>query len=219
MTGQDERALPSVYRRAIARWGQPLGIQQARGRWAELVVAAEAGTITLIAREDERSNQEPGDWVALVPTRELTVPLEEFPLWSLREARPKLGELISAAGSWLRGPVPQVLTRHRRPVAALVAAIDLSFRADHGTRLDLDTTLRQGATVTVRYDPGTPGWVSEDGDGDPPEPGAFLAIAHDTDGAQVGRGVGDTAIEALLGLYQPRVSTELPADLYDEPPF
>jgi hypothetical protein len=88
-----------------------------RQQWAELVAAADAGTITLIPHGDR------GVWAALVPVRDLTEPVDRLPVWSLRDARPKLGDLVAAAhGQWQASspPTPQVLTRHRRPVAALV---------------------------------------------------------------------------------------------------
>lgn len=210
--------LPLRYRRAAARWGEPVGIEEARLRWAQLVAAAEAGTVTLIQHSDR------GNWVVLIPLDHLATPVEALPVWSLREARPKLGELVAAAhGNWKLGerPAPQVLTRHRRPVAALMHAMDLEARTDRGDRLDVDAVLRNGATITLTYHPDQPGRVGEHGTVVvEPEPGGFMAVVRDERDADAGFGYGTTAIEALLGLYQPRGASTLPAELYDsEAPF
>ncbi|HEY6793463.1 MAG TPA: type II toxin-antitoxin system Phd/YefM family antitoxin [Kineosporiaceae bacterium] len=210
--------LPTVYRRAVARWGEPLGIEDARQRWADLVTAAEAGTITLIRRGDR------DDWVALVPIQDLTEPVDQLPVWSLRDARPKLGHLVVAAtGQWQTSspPTPQVLTRRGRPVAALVAAMHLARQVDLGERLAADAVLMDGATITLTYHPDQPGSINEDDDVvNEPEPGGFMALATDDAGNNIGVGYGATAVEALLGLYQPRQHGDLPAELYDaEPPF
>jgi hypothetical protein len=216
-TSGAESGLPLAYRRAVARWGEPVGIEQARRRWADLVASAEQGRVTLIRHEDRDV------WAALIPVRDLTEAVDRLPVWSLRDARPKLGELVDAAqGSWRTGSpaTAQVLARHRRPVAALVAALDLEMRADLGQRLDVDTALRDGATITLTYHPDQPGRVGEHGDLiSEPEPGGFMAIANDDDGAQLGCGFGTTAIAALLSLYRPGQSSDLPAELYDEAPF
>lgn len=232
MTDTDQIAamlerLPMAYRRAVACWGQPVGIEAARRQWAKLVTLAEEGTITLIGR-DERGTE--GEWAALVPVRELTQPLDGLPMWTAREARAKLGALVSAAiGSWLTGrePVVQVLTRRRVPVAALVAVSHIGWQADVlGERLDPDTILHNGGTITIAYHAGEPGTINEDGDVvDPPEPDAVVATAVDPSGDHLGTGSGTTATAALLALHNPRAETSLPAELhgvplYDQkPPF
>src|SRR5207247_10183562 len=120
------------------------------------------------------------------------------PVWALSAARPKLGDLVSAAADFLH-PVTQVLARHRRPVAALIAAVVLDGRPDAAERLDTEDLLTAGGTVTLAYDPGISGEVSEDGDvTQEPWPALFTATARDHAGAEIGGGAGDSIAEALL---------------------
>jgi hypothetical protein len=65
-----------------------------------------------------------------------------------------------------------------------------------GDRLDVDELLRNGATITVTYDPGTPHDNNPDAP-DPGEPDFVLATAIDPSGAEIGTGTGGTAAEAL----------------------
>ncbi len=205
-------SVPPVYQDLVVRWGGPVGVEEARNRWAELVGAAEAGTVTLVARE--RSG--PG-WAALVPLSEVIEPRGRCPVWPLSEARPKLGDLVSAAADFLR-PVPQLLARHRRPVAALIAAALLDGRPDAGERLDVETLLTGGGTVTLAYDPGISGATNEDGDvTQEPWPELFTATARDHTDTQIGSGSGDSVAEALLRLQ--RTPAPDPADYASEPPF
>ncbi len=130
--------VPPVYQEMVEHWGDPVGVEEARNRWGELVAVAEAGTVTLIARD--RSG--PG-WVALVPLSEVIEPLDRCPVWALSAARPKLGDLVDGAADFLH-PITHVLARHRRPVAALVAAVVLDGRPDSGERLDIEDLLADG---------------------------------------------------------------------------
>src|SRR5437868_1191702 len=99
-------SMPPVYQDLVMRWGGPVGVEEARNRW---------------------------------------------------------GELVSAAADFLH-PVPQVLARYRRPVAALIAAVVLDGRPDAGERLNVETLLTGGGTVTLAYEPGISGATNEAGD-------------------------------------------------------
>src|SRR5206468_7746808 len=95
------------------------------------------------------------------------------------------------------------LARHRRPVAALIAAVVLDGRPDAAERLDTEDLLTAGGTVTLAYDPGISGEVSEDGDvTQEPWPALFTATARDHAGAEIGGGAGDSIAEALLRLQR-----------------
>jgi len=205
-------SMPPVYQDLVMRWGTPVGVEEARNRWGELVAAAEAGTVTLIARE--RSG--PG-WAALVPLSEVAGSLDRCPVWPLSAARPKLGDLVSAAADFLR-PVPQVLARHRHPAAALIAAVVLDGRPDAGERLDVETLLTGGGTVILAYEPGISGATNQAGDvTQEPWPALFTATACDHTDTQIGSGSGDSIAEALLRLH--RTPAADPATYPSEPPF
>ena len=111
--------------------------------------------------------------------------------------------------------VPQILPRHRRPVVALVAALTLVDLPPDGERIDIDTHLRAGGTITLEFDPGQDGATDEEGDlFHEPIPQGYIARAKEADGTEIGQGEGDSVAEALLRLWRP------PAHAYsDEPPF
>ncbi|MEK8175033.1 hypothetical protein NKH77_56020 [Streptomyces sp. M19] len=113
------------------------------------------------------------------------------------------------------GGQPQVLTRHRRPVVAVVAALTLVDLPPDGERIDTDAFLREGGTITLEYDHGQDGATDEEGGLlQEPIPARYLAHAREPDGREVGQGDGDSVAEALLRLWRP------PAHLYStEPPF
>jgi prevent-host-death family protein len=209
--GTLDPSIPQIYQAALARWGEPLGIEEARTRLGELVTAAEKGTITLIAPDRSRFG-----WAAIAPLQEVIEPLAELTEWPLTDARAKLGDLVAAAANGLES-APQILTRHRRPVAAVVSAVVVDGRQPFGERLDVEKVLRDGATVTLEFDPGVEGWADKDGEVvEVPEPPFYSAVARDHTGAEIGRGAGDTVAEALLRLARPRpidpslYSTETP---------
>lgn len=219
----DAQSVPPAYQALVEVWGPAIGVEEARTRWSELVALAEAGTVTLIARDPAGSF----DWTALVPLTEVAEPPEQCPVWALSEARPKLGEVVAGAapfGARVSGS-PQILSRHRRPVAAVIAAIVLANRpnaVDRITRLTIEELLEEGGTVELSHYPGFGGSMDEHGDvvQEPEEP-VFVATAKDHAGTVIGEGSGDTIAEALLRLH--RTGTPdfaVPASWYSaEPPL
>ncbi|WP_165953874.1 type II toxin-antitoxin system prevent-host-death family antitoxin [Streptomyces sp. 8K308] len=86
-------------------------IEAARGRWAELVRAAEDGQVTRLRDRDS------GAEASLVPLSRAGEPTAVgWPVWSVTDARPKLGDLVRGAADGQ----PVVLARRGRPVAELV---------------------------------------------------------------------------------------------------
>ncbi|PZG07345.1 hypothetical protein C1J01_40875 [Nonomuraea aridisoli] len=159
-----------------ARYGPPVGVEDARARWGSLVRAARDGTTTLITRER-------WEWAALVPLSQVSGVLSGLPVLSLSTARAKLGDLVrQAAQPYDEGPV--LLTRHRSPVAALISARRLLGRPATRRRPAAEELLAEGRTITLAGGP----------------LGGITAIARDRDGEVVATGSGDTAAEALRSL-------------------
>ncbi|MFI8201134.1 hypothetical protein ACIF6K_32200 [Streptomyces sp. NPDC085942] len=203
---------PPRYRELVEQWGAAVGVEEARIRWGRLVGAAESGTVTLIAMDTTASLGYP-TWAALAPLDTVADPAR-CPAWPLTSARPKLADVVLAATRFPDG-APQILTRHRRPVAALVAALTLVDLPPDGERIDVDAHLQSGGTITLEYDHGRPGSTTEDGEVDQePTPERYIARAQEAGGGEIGQGEGDSVAEALLRLWRP------PAYLYsDEPPL
>ncbi|MDT7784527.1 MAG: hypothetical protein QOF58_2946 [Pseudonocardiales bacterium] len=221
---EDNAPVPQAYQWVLSRFGEPLGIEEGRKRLPSLVTAAQEGTITLIAPDRRR-----GGWAALVPLSEVSDPLERMPVWPMKAARPKLGDLVAAASDW-PAPVAQVLARYNKPAAALISAILLDERPDAAERRDAVELLRSGATITLGYDPGESGSINEHGEVyHEPRDASFDAVARDHKGTQIAFGTGDSIAEALLRLhrYKPTTAddpwdTTSPggsAGFADEPPF
>jgi hypothetical protein len=218
---------PIAYRDLAERFGAPASIEDARHTWSYVVKGAERGTvITLIAP----GGPSRGDWAAVVPVSEVP-DLRRCPVWPVSEARPRLGDVVQAATDY-RDPVPQILARHRQPVAAVIAASILEDMPADGERIDPQTLLEEGGKVTLEYDPGESGTMDSRGDVlDPPIPGGFAAIAVDWQGTEIGYGGGDSLAEALLHLRRSPARAghagHGPADPWaetsgpysDEPPF
>jgi hypothetical protein len=217
---------PIAYRDLAERFGAPASIEDARTTWSYVVKGAEKGTvITLIAPGGPGR----GDWAAVVPVSEVPDP-RRCPVWPVSEARPRLGDVVQAATDY-RDPVPQILARHRQPVAAVIAASILEDVPADGERIDVQTLLEEGGKVTLEYDPGESGTMDAHGDVlDPPIPGGFTAIAVDWQGAEIGYGGGDTLAEALLHIHRKQADGRVVADTgdpwaagsganSDEPPF
>ncbi|MFD8335614.1 hypothetical protein ACFV42_23585 [Streptomyces solisilvae] len=205
--------VPPRYKELVEQWGPPVGVEEARTRrWGQLVAAAEDGTVTLIAMDTTASLGYP-TWAALAPLDKVADP-GRCPVWPLSSAKPKLADVVLAATHFPDG-APQILTRHRRPVVALVAALTLVDLPPDGERIDVDAFLREGGTITLEYDYGHPGSTTPDGDLDQePIPERYIAFAKEADGSEIGEGEGDSVAEALLRLWRP------PAQLYsNEPPF
>jgi antitoxin (DNA-binding transcriptional repressor) of toxin-antitoxin stability system len=204
-------AWPPALMDAVRQWGEPIGVEGARKRWADLVRLAESGTSTLIALE--RSWQA---WAVLVPLAKLYEPQWQLPAHPVSEVRPKLSELVRIA----QAGTPQLLYRLNTAVAALMGA-DRVISVPPGERLDVDELLHRGATVTLTYDPGVPGRCGPDGSVvQEPEPDYVLATAADPSGGEIGTGTGATAAAALASLH--RRATEPPivyAPASDSPPF
>lgn len=202
--------VPPRYRALVARLGRAVPVEEARSqRWADLVRAAEAGVVTLITRER-------WEWAALVPLAEVAEPVAGLPMWSLSQARTKLGHLVRAATAG--DGTAQVLIRgHRRlPVAALISAEVLADRPAPADRLDAERLLRDGARLEIAYRPGRDGTMSEAGGVlDEPIPALFTVIAYGPDGAELATGQAEKSYgEALLRLWAPT-----PAEVVDDPPF
>lgn len=204
--------VPPQYRELVEQWGMPVGVEDARTRWGKLVAAAEDGTVTLIAMDTTASLGYP-TWAALAPLNKVADP-GRCPVWPLSSARSKLADVVLAATHFPDG-APQVLTRHRRPVVALVAALTLVDLPPDGERIEIDAFLREGGTITLEFDPGQDGATDEEGDVlQEPIPERYVARAKEADGGEIGQGEGDSVAEALLRLWRP------PAHVYsDEPPF
>jgi hypothetical protein len=207
---------PIGYRDLAERLGAPASIEDARLTWSYVVKGAERGTvITLIAPGGPGR----GGWAAVVPLSEVPDP-GRCPVWPVSEARPRLGDVVKAATDYL-GPVPQILARHRQPVAAVVAARVLEGMPADGERIDVQSLLEEGGKVTLEYDPGESGSVDEHGDVIyPPVQGGFVATATDWQDAVIGYGGGGTIAEALLHVHRKSPdpwSTD--SDTYSEPPF
>jgi prevent-host-death family protein len=159
-----------------ARYGPPVGVEDARAQWGTLVRAAKDGTTTLITRER-------WEWAALVPLSQVSGVLSGLPVLSLSTARAKLGDLVrQAAQPYDEGPV--LLTRHRSPVAALISARRLLGRQAARRRPAAEELLAEGRTITLAGGP----------------LGGITAIARDRDGEVVATGSGDTVAEALRSL-------------------
>ncbi|UQI49844.1 hypothetical protein M1P56_35740 (plasmid) [Streptomyces sp. HU2014] len=204
--------VPPRYKELVERWGPAIGVEEARTRWGQLVAAAEGGTVTLVAMDTTQSLGYP-TWAAIAPLDKVADP-GRCPVWALTSARPKLALVIADATRFPDGQ-PQILTRHRRPAAAVVAALTLVDLPPDGERIEVDAFLRQGGTITLHFDAGQDGATDEDGDViQEPIPAGYVAIAKEPDGHEVGRGGGDSVAEALLRLWRP------PAHLYStEPPL
>ncbi|MEU4165089.1 MULTISPECIES: type II toxin-antitoxin system Phd/YefM family antitoxin [Micromonosporaceae] len=197
---------PFGLRPLVERHGDPVDVEDARARWSELVTAAEAGTITLITRDRYQ-------WAALVPMSEVAEISPNLPTWPVSDARAKLGHLVGEVHSL--GTRVQVLTRHRRPVAALIHPSALVDRPEPADRLPAETLLRDGHRIELIFDPGQPGRLDPDGNVlEEPEDWFYAANAYDNRDTVVAVGVGDTLGEALLRLAPPPA-----VELADSPPF
>jgi antitoxin (DNA-binding transcriptional repressor) of toxin-antitoxin stability system len=169
MINTDRRA----YDELEARFGPPIGVEDARARWGSLVRAATDGTTTLITRER-------WEWAALVPLSEVSGVLSGLPVASLSTARSKLGDLPYE-------DTPVLLTRHRTPVVALVAARRLMARPAPRRRPSAEALLSGGHSITLALA----------GDG------VITAIARDREGNEVAAGSGGDIGEALYTLAAP----------------
>jgi hypothetical protein len=217
---------PIAYRDLAEKFGAPASIEDARLTWSHVVRDAESGTvITLIAPGGPGR----GDWAAVVPLSQVPDP-RRCPVWPVSEARPHLGDVVQAATDY-RDPVPQILARHRQPVAAVIAASILEDMPADVERIDVQTFLEEGGKVTLEYHPGESGTMDAQGDVlDPPEPGGFVVTAVNWQGAEVGYGGGGTLAEALLHVHRTQARNPSAADTgdpwaassgayTDEPPF
>ncbi|MEV0612441.1 type II toxin-antitoxin system prevent-host-death family antitoxin [Nonomuraea sp. NPDC050404] len=169
---------PSVFEGLRDRFGAPLGVEEARAQWGSLVRAARNGTTTLITRER-------WEWAALIPRSEVPGLLSGLPVVSLSTARAKLGDLVrQTAGPYDEGPV--LLTRHRTPVAALIAAGRLLERPAPRRRPSAEDLLSRGHTITLVRGP-----VDR-----------ITAIARDRDGNEIAAGSGGSLEAALRSLSE-----------------
>ena len=119
-------------------------------------------------------------------------------------------------------PVPQILTRHRQPVAAIIDARTLSDLPGDVDRVDLQAVLEEGGSVTLTFDPGQSGARDDNGDvTDEPTDPAFVASARSRDGTEIGSGAGSTLAEAMIRVYRrpPPPGPGGSGTHSDEPPF
>ena len=116
--------IPPLYQDLARQWGPPIGIEETRKRWSEVVTAAGNGTITLIACDAPGRGPR---WAALVPLAEVAAPAADCPVWPLRAARKDIGQLVDDAVRWPGGRT-QLLSNRRTLVAALVPAAALADR-------------------------------------------------------------------------------------------
>ncbi|MGW2871640.1 DnaB-like helicase C-terminal domain-containing protein [Kitasatospora sp. NPDC001225] len=94
-----------------------LGVHKARQLLTQLIRDAEQGTITELTRGE-------GERALLVSAHLATtagLPTADSPAFGIAEARPVLGDLVAHAAAG----TPQVLLRHKRPVAVLACATAL----------------------------------------------------------------------------------------------
>lgn len=122
-------------------------------------------------------------------------------------------------------PVPQILARHRQPVAAVIDARMISDLPGDGEaeRIDVQRLLEEGGSVTLTFDPGENGRCDEGGYvvTEPRDP-AFEATARSWDGTTIGSGAGGTIAEAMIRVYRCPAPVPGPAGTgpySDEPPF
>lgn len=166
--------VPSEYRELVAQVGMPLGVEDARAQWGRLIQAAQNGDVTLITRER-------WEWAAITPVSAVTGPFAGLPVLPLSTARRKLGDLVRQAGQPYED-LPLLLTRHRTPVAALLAARVLAAERHGPTPEEL---LSSGHTIVLGHASG-------------PEGPVYSAVARDGDGNEVAVGSGGSVREALL---------------------
>jgi antitoxin (DNA-binding transcriptional repressor) of toxin-antitoxin stability system len=171
---------PPAYTELVDRLGPPVGVEDARARWGELVRAAENGRTTLITRER-------WEWAALVPIAEVSP--NGLPHLPLSRARSKLGDLVRMVA--LPSGTGEVLTRHRRPVAALISAQNVAGPPSPKRRLTAEHLLYDGHTITLRFDPAQDDLMAEP---------AFHAVVLDSQGGEVAAGTGASITETLLHL-------------------
>lgn len=111
---------------------------------------------------------------------------------------------------------PQILTRHHRAVAAIVAAGMPCERPAPADHLSAEDLLRDRECVlTVYYDPGEGNVTHEEGNViTPGNLDRFVAVVRDRDGNELAAGdASDSIAEALLRLSEP--SAPLPEPLPD----
>ncbi|MEV6041810.1 type II toxin-antitoxin system prevent-host-death family antitoxin [Nonomuraea sp. NPDC052116] len=180
----DSVAQPPSYAELHARYGTPLGVEEARAGWGTIVKAARSGETILVTRER-------WEWAALVPLSQVSGILSGLPLVPLSTARAKLGDLVrQVTQPYDESPV--LLGRHRTPVAALISARDLINRAAPPSRTDAEAMLLDGHAVTLTCDP------------DAPAGPVFSAVAVDREGGVVAAGSGADLREALRALTPTR---------------
>lgn len=193
-------------RRAAERWGRPVGVDEARGRWSALLDEAEAGVPTLLHRS-------PRALAVLAPIAELyTPPIGLRPVFSTR-ARATLGDLVQAADAGQ----PQLITRRDLVFAALIPAVR-NVEVAPGEQLDPDEVVRAGGRITVIYNPEIPFEADEDGNVvDGGTPATYEATACDQHGMVIGCGTGEDLDAAVRDLRRPE--QESPLVIHPNPPF
>ncbi|MGI5324469.1 type II toxin-antitoxin system Phd/YefM family antitoxin [Actinomadura nitritigenes] len=139
-----------------------------------------------------------------MPISNVSAPLDSLPAWPLSEARAKLGDVVRKATS-APMPRPQILTRHGRPVLAVIAATELEKQETGDGRLDIEALLQAGASLQVTFE------LNEQADADFREP-EYVARVYSS-GGLIAIGAGASLGEALDALHA------LPAPDMFEPPF
>ncbi|GAA3589624.1 hypothetical protein GCM10022419_085130 [Nonomuraea rosea] len=178
----------AAYEDLQARFGPPIGVEEARARWGSLIDEASGGTLTLITRER-------WEWAALVPLSQVPGVLSGLPTVYLSTARSKLGDLVRQAAQPYED-LPVLLTRHRTPVAALVTARALLPRPAPRSRPSADALVSGGHTITLAR--------ASTGTGASTGAGTLItAVARDAAGNEIAIGSGADIGEALMALTLP----------------
>lgn len=205
---------PFAYRDLAEWYGPPSSVEETRANWSRVVKDAETGiSITLIAPRGPGR----GGWAAVVPLSEVPDSGLRCPAWPLSEARAKLGDVIDAATEF-RAPVPQILSRHQAPTAAVIAALALDGLTDGADRIDVQALIEEGGQVSVEGDPAP---VPDEYEVGIPVNTVFTATAYDRDSVAVGSGAGPTITAAMLRVRRLAGFPDQPdrRPYSNEPPF
>ncbi|SNY72826.1 hypothetical protein [Paractinoplanes atraurantiacus] len=97
----------------------------------------------------------------------------------------------------------QLLTRHRRQVAALINPLDLLGRPEPAERLAAEDLLRAGHRLEITVELGRPGRAGEYGVVEEPVGERFQVTAIDHRGRTVAEADGASIAETLLRLAPP----------------
>ena len=190
-------------RRAVERWGRPIGVDEARDRWSALLDEAEAGVATLL-------HCAPRALAVLAPVAELYTPQIGLRAVFSTRARAKLGALVQAADAGL----PQLLARRDLVFAALLPAVR-DIEVAPGQLLDPDVVVRAGGRISLGYRPKQPMPANQH---DGATAAKYWAVAYDGHGLVIGHGESEHDLaSAVRELRSPAEEAPLPASLHPSP--